>query len=309
MNMPITGNPLGKKIAIEGLMVILKPGITAKVMNYDDLYFTDSITEKVNTRGINMHDASFSIEQIAILYNNAKTNGDYPDVEKLRYKNATEIAKVKADFPELSEDEIFQNLDAIIKIYQKQIQYVVFQNLTDNATLSKVMHSNSTISRSGSYPGNLNSQEFWLIFFNLAYLDGTKRAKENSESNLGAKEIAMKFIILLISLLCIACPGCEWLYQSSLYDSDYFIGNIVLLAEGHIGFEGEIFESGVLFPGKYKVKVSLLYENEDRWKSTYIFKTGDNAEFWFNFIHINEGDWNTQIAIMTDFQTSAEYIG
>lgn len=86
------------------------------------------------------------------------------------------LKKVKKDFPELTENDIADNLESIIEIYKKQASYEILVQVINVLNIN----GSSLGKISGYYGYNLNSKEILLLIFHPALIDGTERASKNA---------------------------------------------------------------------------------------------------------------------------------
>ena len=102
----------------------------------------------------------------------------YPKVDSL---TTSEIEKISINFPDLSTDEIINNINVIDSFYTSLIRFDLVQTLTkvENKSNAKVYKVSSN---SNDYLGyNLNSAEFWYFVWHPALAEPMKKAKEKAE--------------------------------------------------------------------------------------------------------------------------------
>lgn len=88
------------------------------------------------------------------------------------------INRIRADFPGVSDEELGANAAEIVKLYEAVKTYHLFQEIKEEAAISGLAKS-----QSGGYMGTpLNSEEFWLLFWNSKMKDGTEKASNEART-------------------------------------------------------------------------------------------------------------------------------
>ena len=164
-------------VTSQGLKVILKEGIPSKVMDYTiDDYKSLIISKTRAISNINPELSNLSLDDLSHYINIVDKTNNYPDLS-LNCENEKEktMSIIKADFPELTDSEIQENIDTIINIYEQQQRYELFNLLesdTNQRGILDTVYSNYS----------LTSEEFWCLFWNPTKIIGTKDATEIATS-------------------------------------------------------------------------------------------------------------------------------
>ena len=111
-----------------------------------------------------------SLDDMNDMYNTVKEKYDLPNI----YNFESLLSSIKVDLVEYSDEYIEENIDYLIKIYQAQCIYLFIESLNEDNSIS--------ISRGGTYPGNLYSDEFFLLAANPWQIDCTRRASLDAMS-------------------------------------------------------------------------------------------------------------------------------
>ena len=162
-----------KKVVTEkdGLKVILKESVPedALELSLDDYkVLINTSMPDLQSRSITGEvEYTISLDDLAAEVIIIREKNEYPllgDVAKME----EDLEIIRNDFPELTDEEIFVNIETIRSIYQQQERYNLYQALED--------YEPETASRDVDYPGGLNSEEFWLLFWNPWQIPGTATA-------------------------------------------------------------------------------------------------------------------------------------
>lgn len=98
----------------------------------------------------------------------------YPRLDSL---TLDEIEKIRINFPDLNSDEIVENLNVIDSFYTSLIRYDLIHYL---ANVEPIFNTRALkVSSIGDYY-NLNSEEFWYLFWRPSLIDPIKKAKEKA---------------------------------------------------------------------------------------------------------------------------------
>lgn len=141
-------------------------------------------------------------------------------------------------------------------------------------------------------PGTLFAGNPLARLFGRSMDNGPRRRRAMERDN---KNLALAFLGILVLLSC----GCT-LQKKPTGPGGIVEGKAVLLDGGFVGIEGEAYPYAQLFPVKEKVKYRLCAEHSALLHDRYGIKAGDGLYFFFSYMEIGDGDWNTVISIMTD---------
>jgi hypothetical protein len=144
-----------------------------EVTDLQSMYF-----ENGGLKSASIHDEVYpTLEEMATI---AEENlSKYPNVYEM---DSLDYLMVKSNFPNLSDEQIEENLDIIDEYYTKNLQYDLIVGIIE---LNEKRET--SILKSGSYPGGLSSEEFWYLSTRPRAISSVKDAAEDAEKY--AKEL------------------------------------------------------------------------------------------------------------------------
>ncbi len=167
-------NPVDKNVADtatrnsvvtdDGFKVVLQEGLPEDVLDYTEVEYEAMLG--IATRSVDGVEVyPFAIEDIVLSSDVVLV--DYPNFEDL---SEQDLEQIRSDFPELSDDDILNNLERIQEIYYSQATYECVQELSEGPATR--------------YLGNdsLSRQEFWLLVKKFWLAAGVKKATDEAKA-------------------------------------------------------------------------------------------------------------------------------
>jgi len=128
--------------------------------------------ENGGLKSTNIHEEVYpTLEEIAAIVE--ENLSKYPNVYEM---DSLDYSMVKANFPNLSDEQIEENLDLIDDYYTKNLQYDLITEIIEQNEIKK-----SSTLKGGSYPGGLFSREFWYLIWKPTATVSVKDAKDDAE--------------------------------------------------------------------------------------------------------------------------------
>jgi len=164
---PLDTDGLAKEISVADLIAkmvmpqgIPKDAITYTVGDYKTLVKTINPVLSANL------DTKVNVIDIVLLDKATdEVDAKYPVFEDSL--TSTTIDMIRATFPEVNDSSLTTHIDTIVGLYDAVKKYDLL------VTLNNYVESNGLGKAADYYPGGLNSQEFWLLFWNMRMLSGT----------------------------------------------------------------------------------------------------------------------------------------
>jgi hypothetical protein len=103
----------------------------------------------------------------------------YPKLDSL---TTDEIEKINVNFPDLSSDEIVENINVIDSFYTSLVRYDLVQSLTKAESKSNTKAFKVSSSSNEYFGYDLNSSEFWYFVWHPALASPIKKATEKAKS-------------------------------------------------------------------------------------------------------------------------------
>lgn len=163
-----------------GLKVNLPPNYNEKVLSFSlsDLqnqFYTNNTGGLMKAKsseyaGITLEEMNQIIDGILI---------NYPKLDSL---TADEIEKINVNFPDLSSDEIVENINVIDSFYTSLVRYDLVVELTKTVSKSNAKAFKVSSSSNEYFGYDLNSAEFWYFVWHPALASPIKKATEESIS-------------------------------------------------------------------------------------------------------------------------------
>lgn len=153
--------------------MVLPEGTPKEVLNYtiDDYREMVSSEIPVLAKRMSTGGSVISMEELSEAID--KVEAEYPVFKDSLPEDV--INRIRADFPGVSDEELGENAEEIVKLYEALKTYDVFQELKEKAAITGLSKS-----QAGDYPGGLSSEEFWLLMGNLKMVDGTEKASKEA---------------------------------------------------------------------------------------------------------------------------------
>ncbi len=103
----------------------------------------------------------------------------YPKLDSL---STDEIEKINVNFPDLSSDEIVENINVIDSFYTSLVRFDLVQTLTKAEPKSNTKAFKVSSSSNEYFGYDLNSSEFWYFVWHPALISPIKKATEKANS-------------------------------------------------------------------------------------------------------------------------------
>lgn len=168
------------EVKFGGLKVNLPPNYNEKVLSLSlsDLqnqFYTNNTSGLMKAKssesaGITLDEMNRIIDGILI---------NYPKLDSL---TTDEIEKIKINFPDLSSDEIVENINVIDSFYTSLVRYDLVQELTKTESKSNNRAFRVSTSSNDYFGYDLNSSEFWYFVWHPALASPIKKATEKANS-------------------------------------------------------------------------------------------------------------------------------
>jgi len=167
-------------VKFRGLKVNLPPNYNEKILSFSlsDLqnqFYANSTSGVMKAKssesaGITLEEMNRIIDGILI---------KYPKLDSL---TTDEIEKINVNFPDLSSNEIVENINVIDSFYTSLVRYDLVRELTKTESKSNTK-AFKVCSSSNEYFGyNLNSSEFWYFVWHPSLASPIKKATEKANS-------------------------------------------------------------------------------------------------------------------------------
>ncbi|MDR0371139.1 MAG: hypothetical protein LBH80_04725 [Prevotellaceae bacterium] len=171
-----------EEVKFGGFKVNLPPNYNEKVLSLSlsDLqnqFYTNNTgglmrAKSSESAGITLDEMSRIIDGILI---------NYPNLDSL---TTDEIEKIKINFPDLSSDEIVENINVVDSFYTSLVRYDLVQELTKTESKSNTgAFKVSSSSSSDDYLGSgVNTLEFWYLVWHPALVSPIRKASDKADS-------------------------------------------------------------------------------------------------------------------------------
>ncbi|WP_162633098.1 DUF6973 domain-containing protein [Echinicola strongylocentroti] len=140
--------------------------------DYQKLYLS-KVSSTVGRVNATLETVSYpSLEELVIAEQKALEN--YPDLYNM---NDKDIERIREDFPELTDEQLAENIELIEEYYEKNLQYDIFLEILSISAGTE----SSLVSRVNYYGGAACGEEFWFLYSRPTAATAVMKAKEQSE--------------------------------------------------------------------------------------------------------------------------------
>lgn len=155
-----------KELELEHTYSTPSEALDYEVADLQSMYF-----ENGGLKSTNIDEEVYpTLEEIAAIVE--ENLSKYPNVYEM---DSLDYSMVKSNFPNLSDEQIKENLDLIDNYYTKNLQYDLITGIIEQNEIKK-----SSRLKGGSYPGGLYSREFWYLIYRPKATASVKDAKDDA---------------------------------------------------------------------------------------------------------------------------------
>lgn len=167
----------------KGLDVILQPGVPQQALSYDGDDLLAMLRESKNgiiSRSLSTGEDETILTLEQLEHETATVLRPYPDfmliMEGDETQRENQMRIIRSDFPGLTDEQIGEQIETIIEIYEQQAGYEVATHLSDlsDSEVARGMHT--------YFGEKMNTQELRLFLRHLPRIFGVKRARNHAES-------------------------------------------------------------------------------------------------------------------------------